>query len=97
LLAFEQALFSSAAVAALVATTFVVYPEFFAWTGFTLAVATGNWDPCFFKNTIISSLFMRVYHKRLGPSPKLVKSKPVRELAKEVRPILILSPNEEKF
>lgn len=55
--------------------------EFRAWTLFTLSVATGRWDPCFFRNTYIASLFMEVHLKRLGPNPKPVQPTPVRELA----------------
>jgi hypothetical protein len=62
---------------------FVVYPEFHAWAMFSIAVATGNWDPCFYNNKYISSLFTKVHEKRLGPNPPLVEPTAVRELAKE--------------
>jgi hypothetical protein len=50
---------------------------------FSAAVATGNWDPCFFRNEFVSSLFMRVHEARLGSDPPRVAPTPVRELAKE--------------
>lgn len=49
-----------AAVAAAWGVTTVVYPEFNAWAAFSLAVVTGNWDPCFYSNRFISSLFTKV-------------------------------------
>mmetsp|Transcript_10911 Transcript_10911/g.14189 ORF Transcript_10911/g.14189 Transcript_10911/m.14189 type:complete len:383 (-) Transcript_10911:251-1399(-) len=61
----------------------MLFPEYHAWTMFSLAVVTGNWDPCFFNNKYISSLFMKVHDLRLGPNPKPIEPTQVRELAKE--------------
>jgi len=61
-----------------------VYPEMHAWTMFSVSVATGNWDPCFFSNPYISSLFMAVHNKRIGPNPKLVRAPLAKVLFKHV-------------
>jgi len=61
----------------------VVYPEAHTWVCFSLSVATGNWDPCWGKNTYVASMFKHVHEKRLGLNPTPVAPSPVRELAKE--------------
>ena len=57
--------------------------EWSAWAAFSVSVATGHWDPCFFRNELVSGLFMKVHAARLGSDPPRVAPTAVRELAKE--------------